>query len=57
MTCTKDCKTCRYGKEIKVKITCAANSESGITCNGQCENCLYNVHLLRFVCYKNHNDC
>lgn len=52
MTCSKDCKNCIYGKAVKIKITCSANSESGVTCNGSCENCPHNVYQWIWVCDK-----
>lgn len=56
MTCAKDCKNCLYGKAVKVKVACSANSEGGVTCNGQCENCRYNVYQWYFVCYRNRKN-
>ena len=52
MTCSKDCMNCLYGKAVKVKIACSVNSEGGVTCNGCCENCRYNVYQIHWICDK-----
>jgi len=49
MTCTRDCKSCVYGKPV-AEIKCGSPNS---TCNGECFRCVHKQDInVRYICTK-----